>query len=404
MKKVFTYIKGDKLIWGIVIILYIISMLTVYSVKGSITYKHFIIILMSMALMYVTHLIKYTHYARISKLAIMVVAPLLLFTLFQGARNSASRWLDIGGITFQTSDFAKVVLIMFLARLLTLKQDTIKDFNNSFLRLAIPVVLVCGMIFPENLSTAGILFITCVLMLYIGNADGKHILLLVGAVFCLGLVFVGIKSVIHSKPAKTDSEQVAASAPVKGAGRQATWKSRLNKFFHGDPDKSSQENIAKVAIARGGIIGKMPGRSTQKEILYASERDYIYAIFVEEYGFIGGFILMLLYLLILFRSIMIVRGSPGTFGAFLSIGLSLLLVLQAFVHMSVSVNLIPVTGQTLPLVSMGGTSMVFSSISLGIILSVSAEIEKEEALLKEAAANGENPKNIQKEESETEGQ
>lgn len=396
MKKVFSYIKGDKLIWGIVILLYIISILTVYSVKGGITYKHLIIILIGMALMYLTHLIKYTYYARISQLAIIVVVPLLLITLFQVARNSASRWLDIGGITFQTSDFAKVVLVIYLARLLAKKQDYIKDLRTSFIPLLIPVILICGMIYPENLSTAGILFITSLLMFYIGRVNIRYILILIGVALLLGLIYIGVKTISH--PKDNDKDEVAVVKPGKSSGRPATWKNRWGKFWNGDPDMSSQENIAKIAIAKGGIIGKMPGRSTQKEILYASERDYIFAIIVEEYGFLGGLFLMLCYLLILFRTIMIVRGSPGTFGAFLSIGLSLLLVLQAFIHMSVSVNLIPVTGQTLPLVSMGGTSMVFSSIALGIILSVSAEIEKEEALLKEAPLNNEQAEeNMEKE-------
>jgi cell division protein FtsW len=398
MKKAVSYIKGDKLIWGIVILLYIISILTVYSVKGGITYKHLIIILIGMALMYITHLIKYTYYARISQLAIIVVVPLLLITLFQVARNSASRWLDIGGITFQTSDFAKVVLIIYLARLLAKKQDNIKDLKTSFIPLLIPVILICGMIYPENLSTAGILFITSLLMFYIGRVNMRYIFILIGIAFVLGLFYIGVKTISHPKD---NEEEVAVVKPGKSSGRPATWINRWGKFWNGDPDMSSQENIAKIAIAKGGIIGKMPGRSTQKEILYASERDYIFAIIVEEYGFLGGLFLMLCYLLILFRTIMIVRGSPGTFGAFLSIGLSLLLVLQAFIHMSVSVNLIPVTGQTLPLVSMGGTSMVFSSIALGIILSVSAEIEKEEALLKEAPVNSEQAEeNIEKENEE----
>lgn len=395
MKKVTAYIKGDKLIWGIVIILYIISMLTVYSVRGGITYKHFFIIIVGIALMYATHLVKYTYYAKIAQLAIFLVVPLLMVTLFQVARNSASRWLDFGGFTFQTSDFAKVVLVIYIARLLTKKQENIKDLKTSFIPLVIPVLIICGLIYPENLSTAGILFITSVMMFFIGRVNVRYIVIMIGIALGLGLIYIGAKAITSNS--RHNKELVAAGAEAKSVGRQATWSSRIGKFFHGDPDKTSQENIAKVAIARGGLYGRLPGKSTQKEILYASDKDYIFAIFVEEYGFLGAIFIMILYLGILLRTILIVRKSPGTFGALLSIGLCIMLVLQAFIHISVSVNLIPVTGQTLPLVSMGGTSMIFSSISLGIILSVSAEVEKEEALSDGVAVGNVAQKNSEEE-------
>lgn len=382
MNKIFAYVKGDKLIWGIVILLYLISMLTVYSVRGGITYKHFLVIILGFALMYITHLVKYTYYAKLSQLAIIIVLPLLIATLFQVARNSASRWLDFGGLTFQTSDFAKVVLIMYTARILAKNQDNIQDLKKFFLPLSITVGLTCLLIFPENLSTAAILFITSVILFFIGRVNIRYIMIMVAIAVGIGLIYIGVKALRASGAEKQGKEMVSDASGVKSAGRQSTWKSRIDKFLHGDPDLTSQENIAKIAVARGGLIGKGPGKSTQKEILYASDKDYIYAILAEEYGFAGSVFIVLLYLAILLRTIMIVRKSPGTFGAFLSIGLCLLLVFQAFIHISVSLNLIPVTGQTLPLVSMGGTSMIFSSISFGIILSVSAEIEKEESSAK----------------------
>jgi len=289
--------------------------------------------------------------------------PLLLVTLLVGTNlNQASRWLSLPGIntTFQTSDLAKLALIMYVARVLSRRQDNIKDFKSAFLPVMLPVLIVCGLILPANLSTALLLFFTCVVLMFIGRINMKYILYmgLIGA-FCLG-VYVVIK--LNSQD----------------SGRVGTWKARLEHFKGGEAGDNYQADQAKIAIARGGIFGKFPGNSTQRNFLPHPYSYFIYAIIIEEYGLIfGGMLMVFLYLLLFFRVIRFISHSPRAFATLLAVGCSFMLVFQALINMAVAVNLFPVTGQTLPLVSMGGTSTLFTSIALGIILSVSREVEKE---------------------------
>jgi len=365
-------IKGDKVIWAVVILLSIFSIIAVYSSTGTLAYKfragnteyylfkHFGILILGFLLMYLVHRIKYTYFSRISQIALFIAIPLLAYTLLFGTRiHEASRWytLPVINISFQPSDFAKLALIIFIARLLTLKQDEIKDFKSAFIPIMLPILIVCALIFPANFSTAAMLFTTCLILMFIGRINYKYIL----ALIVLGIVSLSIFIlVIYEFP---------------DVGRFGTWRNRIENYRHGDSESNYQVEQAKIAIAKGGILGVMPGNSEQKNFLPHPYSDFIYAIIIEEFGLIGGIFILLLYLILLHRSVRIVIKCPKHFGAFLTIGLSLSLVFQAFINMAVAVNLVPVTGQTLPLISMGGTSLWFTSIAIGIILSVSRDIE-----------------------------
>jgi len=369
------YFKGDRTIWLVVFILTLFSLLAVYSSTGTLAYKYqsgntefylfrqarFLII--GLVLMYLAHRIRYNVYSRLSQIALLIAIPLLVLTLIIGTNlNSASRWLSLPGIntTFQTSDLAKLALIMFVARMLSRKQENIKDFKTAFLPIMIPVLIVCGLILPANLSTSLLVFFTCIVLMFIGRINMKYILYmgLIGA-FCLGL-FVVIK--LNSAD----------------TGRVGTWKARLEHFSSGASDDNYQADQAKIAIAGGGLVGKFPGNSTQRNFLPHPYSDFIFAIIIEEYGSIfGGVLMIFLYLLLFFRVIRFINHSPRAFATLLAVGCSFMLVFQAMINMAVAVNLFPVTGQPLPLVSMGGTSTLFTSIALGIILSVSREVEKE---------------------------
>jgi cell division protein FtsW len=374
MLRLLRNIKGDKVLWVVVIILSIFSLLAVYSSTGTLAYKkqggnteyyllkHFIIMVLGFVLMFLTHKIKYQYFSRISQLAMIISIILLVVTLFFGSNiNEASRSLTLPviNLTFQSSDFAKLALIMYTARMLSKKQDQIKDFKTAFLPIMWPILLICSLILPENFSTAAMLFTTCLVLVFIGQVNLRYIMSLVGSgIFIMALV-IGV--VYFTKPDK---------------GRVVTWKNRIDHFVNGDNgEEGYQVEQAKIAIATGGIFGKMPGKSTQRNFLPHPYSDFIFAIILEEYGLAGGVLLVLLYLIILFRGTRIAMKSPGNFGAFLAIGVSFSLVFQAMINMAVAVNLFPVTGQPLPLVSMGGTSMWFTSIAVGILLSVSREIE-----------------------------
>jgi cell division protein FtsW len=287
----------------------------------------------------------------------------LFITLFYGLNlNEAKRVLPLPfGLTFQTSDLAKLTLIMYLARLLTKKQDHIKDFRSAFLPIMLPVLIVVFLILPANFSTAAMLFMTSLVLMFIGRVNLKYILSLIG----LGVVALTIFVLILTQ------------LPDDKQGRLWTWKNRIENFSKGTGDNYQIEQ-AQIAIASGGIFGKMPGNSSQRNFLPHPYSDFIFAIIVEEYGLIGGSFIVLLYLILLFRAVVIVTKIPQTFGAFLSIGVAFSLVFQAMINMGVAVGLLPVTGQPLPLVSMGGTSIWFTSLSLGIILSVSKEIAKKQ--------------------------
>ncbi len=369
------YIKGDRTIWMVVIFLYIVSILAVYSSTGTLAYrfragnteyyliKHVVIAAFGLGLMYLAHNVRYTYYSRISQLALFVAIPLLVFTLVRGTSiHEAQRWitLPIVNLSFQSSDFAKLALIMYLARVLTRKQEVIKDLHHSFIPMVLPVILVCALILPANFSTAVILFISCIVLMFIGRVSIRYILALTGIAIAGAAIFIAILTVLPE------------------SGRVSTWQSRVNTYLDKENSDTYQADQAKIAIAGGGVIGKLPGNSTQRNFLPQAYSDFIYAIIVEEYGLVGGFLILLFYLILLYRGVRIAHKSPGTYGALLAVGLSFSLVFQAIINMAVAVNLLPVTGQPLPLVSMGGTSLWFTSLAIGIILSVSRTIEQKE--------------------------
>ena len=373
MNAVFTNVlnnvKGDRWIWLIVILLSVISMLAVYSSIGTLAYsrgvgvesilaKHMFMIIGGIVLMYISHRLDYRYYAGISKLLMVITIPLLLYTLLFGAHiNHASRWIAIPGtgLSFQTSDLAKLALITYLARMLSRKQENIKDVKQSFIPIMGSVCVVFALIGPANLSTALMLFGVSILLLIMGRISVKQI-----AVVCLaGMVLLAGMELLGS--------------------RGATHISRIKTFFHPElaqKDKLFQGNHAKIAIATGGFFGKGPGQSTERNYLPEAFSDEIFAIIVEEYGLFGGLIVISIYLFLLYRCIKIVTKAPKAFGALLAAGLSFSLTIQAFANMAVAVGLGPVTGVPLPLVSMGGTSILFTSIAFGIILSVSRDIDE----------------------------
>lgn len=368
----FKYIKGDKVIWTVVVLLSLLSILVVYSSVVALAYrykngdtasyliKHIFIVGSGIFLMYLIHKVKYSYFSRISQIAVILAAPLLLYTLINGvSAGDASRWLAIPGtsLTFQTSDFAKLALITYVARMLSIKQDVIKDFKQGFLPVIIPVVVICALIFPANFSTAALLFLTCLVLMFVGRMNAKHLWLLIGS----GVVFIALLVLtIWNFP--------------NAIPRGTTWKARIENFKSGDSESNFQAEQAKIAIARG-IVPQGPGNSISRNFLPQASSDFIFAILIEEWGLITAVIIVFLYIVLLFRGVRIANKSERTFGSLLAIGLTFSLVFQAMINMAVAVNLFPVTGQPLPLISMGGTSIWFTSISIGIILSVSRETE-----------------------------
>ncbi len=362
-------LRGDRTIWMIIAVLSMFSILAVYSATGSLAWSarggnttiylitHVVRLAFGLFLIYMCHLLHYRKYQQIAPFLLLAVIPLLAFTLFFGRSiNSANRWLEIGGFSFQPSELAKISLIIYIARELTRKQDYINSFKDAFMPIIIPVVLICGLIAPANLSTAVILFVTCIALMFIGRVNWKYIFLLglLGVVVFAGLLVLG----------RFEPDLV----------RVDTWISRVQEFLH-STDGGYQVQQAKIGIARGGIIGEGPGNSIIRNFLPYAYADFIYAIICEEYGLIGGTVVLVLYVLLFLRNVKLVTKSPKAFGSFLAIGLSLLLTVQALANIAVTVNLVPATGLTLPLISMGGTSMLFTCISLGMILSVSKFIE-----------------------------
>ena len=296
--------------------------------------------------------------------------------------NEGSRWirLPLLNMTMQTSDLAKLALFMYLARLMSKKQDVIKDFKKGFLPVMTPVAITCMLIAPANLSTALLLGASCLMLLFIGRARAKHILVTIG-IAMIPILFLIISAVVrHSS---SDDETATARITSSGLfGRVETWISRVENFMYGskaaDNDEMYQVNQAKIAIAKGGVLGVGPGNSTTRDYLPQAYNDFIYAIIIEEYGLVGGAFIVFIYLVFLYRCIRIFKKCPFAFGAFLALGLSFTLAIQAIANMAVTVNLFPVTGVTLPLVSMGGTSFIFTCLAIGIILSVARNVEQSE--------------------------
>jgi cell division protein FtsW len=365
-------LRGDAVLWGIVMAISLISVAVVYSATGTLAYrqmdgnteyflfKHTSLIVIGLAFMWFAHKINYRYYSRLSQVALILSVPLLLFTYFYGANiNEASRWITIPVInqTFQPSDLAKLALISYLASMLSKKQHVLDDWKRNLVPIFFWTAFICALIAMTNTSTAVLLFITCLLLMFIGRVPMKSL---------AAFVLVGM---------------LAGGIGLAAGQRLGTAISRVQDFM--DPTETAfQLEQSYIAIATGGVVGKGPGNSDQRDILPHPYSDFIYAIILEEYGLVGGVVVLFLYLSLLYRGLVTVSKSNGAFGGLLSAGLSFSLVIQGMINMGVAVGLGPITGLPLPLLSMGGTSLIFTGISLGIILSVSrTESEQERAAL-----------------------
>lgn len=372
MLSIFKNIQGDKAIWAVVALLALFSFLPVYSASSNLVYvigngttmghlvKHAMLLILGFGIIYGVHKIPTHYFKGLSLIAMPIVLILLMYTLAQGATiegANASRWISVPLVgSFQPSNLAAVVLMIYVARYLTKIKDKIITFKESIIPLWIPVFLVIILILPANFSTAGIIFSMVLLLAFIGGYPIKYLLAIVG---------VGLLSLVMFVLA-------AKAVPDAFSNRVDTWENRWENYWNEeDTEADYQIEKAKIAIATGGIAGKGAGKSVQKNFLPQSESDFIYAIIIEEYGLIGGFAIMFFYLLLLFRIVVVANGSETIFGKLLVLGVGLPIVFQALINMSVAVELFPVTGQNLPLISRGGTSSWMTCLAIGIILSAS---------------------------------
>jgi cell division protein FtsW len=399
MNSLLRHFKGDPVIWAMLAVLSVVSILVVYSATGTLAYSKFHgetyrfllkqtgFVFSGMLIAYIVHLFDIRIYQKLSIVAVVVSVLLLLLTMAMGTNlNDASRWLSIGGVTFQTSDIAKVALIMYVSNMLATHQNDIKNWR-VYAKIAAVIGLVCVIILPNNFSTAAMLGFVCMMLLFIGRVSVKHLALTgVGAVVLVA-VFV-----------------LVAQLTGFQKHRIATWEKRYHTFM-GDKDGAKptkddtfQADQSKIAVATGGVFGKGPGNSTQRNYLPHPYSDFIYAIIIEEYGLVGGFIIMLIYLALLYRAGIIVKRSEKTYPAFLTMGLILLMVVQAMINMGVAVGFFPVTGQTLPFVSMGGSSIWVTGMVFGLIQSANCKIGGDTTSKKEPKAADEKQEKELKEE------
>jgi cell division protein FtsW len=358
-------LEGDRTIWGVVLALSLSSILVVYSTAGwHFLFSHISKLLLGLLAMYVVHKIKFKYFSKLGQLGFLFSLFLLVLVLLIGVSvNGASRWLQISGLQFQPSDVAKLAILVYMARQISKQRDYLHDFKELFWYVLGPLILVCVLILPNNFSTAALVFINGLVLMFVGKIRIKFIAAIIG------FAFVGALTIYAT----------AKFTPLgtKMMPRSTTWVSRIDSFFidaEGDEQtKDFQQTQALVAIQNGGMTGMGPGKSTQRNILPYSSSDFIYAIIIEEYGLFGGVLALLFYLILMFRAIRIALRVESVFGSLLTTGLMFSLVFQALINMLVSVEVLPVTGQTLPLISMGGTSIVFSCIAIGIVLSVSRD-------------------------------
>ena len=370
------WIKGDRVLWCIISLLVIFSFLPVFSASSNLAYvigkgtpvgyliKHFIIMSFGFSLLFAVHRIPYSYFKGISVLMMPIVFILLIYTALQvniinGGMDK--RWIEIPiiGFSFQTSTFASIILMIYVAHYMSKSDNSYLRLKTSFWLLWLPVVSMVMLIFPSNFSTAFILLFMVIVQVFIAGYPSKYLFYILG--FCVTMIFIFFLLV--------------KSFPEIIPNRIDTWVSRVENFRSGKVDGNYQIERAKIAIVSGGIYGQGAGKSVMKNFLPQSSSDFIYAIIVEEYGLVGGLILILLYLLLLFRIVVIVHKTTSLFGKLLVIGLGIPIVFQAFINIGVTLQVFPVTGQTLPLVSSGGTSAWMTFIALGIILSVSSTIQ-----------------------------
>ena len=394
MTLVLQKVRGDKTIWAIIGVLAIFSFLPVYSASTNLVYvagkgttlgyllKHAILLVLGFVIVYATHKVPYRYFSGLSVLMIPIVIGLLIFTLTQGTvinGANASRWIyiPIVGIGFQTSTLAAVVLMMYVSRYLAKSKDTVINFKESFFYLWLPVAIVLALILPANFSTTAITFAMVLLLTFLGGYPIKYILMIIG----VGVAFLALFILL----AKAFPDTMKNS-------RIETWSSRIENFASGNSQDNYQAEKAKVAFASGEIYGKGPGKSVQKNFLPQSSSDFIYAIIGEEFGLIGAVLIILLYLGLLFRIVIIATKTETIFGTLLVLGVGFPIIFQALINMAVAVGLFPVTGQPLPLISTGGTSIWMTCFAIGIVLSVSATNGKSEIKTEEKEL--ENPLDI----------
>ncbi|WP_347173610.1 FtsW/RodA/SpoVE family cell cycle protein [Polaribacter uvawellassae] len=377
------HIKGDKTIWTIVAILAIFSFMPVYSASTNLVYvvgsgstfgyliKHMILLIMGFVIIYGVHKIPYRYFSGGSVLMLPIIILLLIYTLSQGTTiggANASRWIRIPfvGVGFQTSTLAGLILMVYVARYLAKNKEKKIEFKESLWQLWLPVACILVLILPANFSTTAIIFTMVILLAFIGGYPAKYI----GFILGIGVVFLTLFIL------------TAKAFPDAMPNRVATWESRIENFSKTDGVEGYQVNKAKIAIATGGLTGNGPGKSVQKNFLPQSSSDFIYAIIVEEYGLVGAFSVLFIYFLLLFRIMIAAKKANTIFASLLVIGVGLPIIFQAMINMAVASNLFPVTGQTLPLISSGGTSIWMTCFALGMILSVSAsKDETEETIL-----------------------
>ena len=365
------FFRGDRYLWGLIAFFMLLSLLSVYSSSVSVAYSshhgntfyflrtQFIMLMLGLLIIVVTHWIPYIKYMQFATIGLVVAVLLLLVTLFAGVSiNSATRWLEIPviGLRLQTSDLAKVALVIYLARGLTVYQHELNNFSVVTMKLVVPIGIVCVLIMSENLSTAVMIFMISMIILFIGRVPIKFLLTYAGLGLAGVILFASLLLIF-----KKDDDRVQV------------WKNRIEAYFSGEssPDADYQANQAKIAISTGKIFGKLPGKSTQRNLLPQSNSDFIFAIIVEEYGLFGAVIVIMAYLALMYRGVQIARKCDYAFPALMVLGLTVMIVFQAFLNMLVAVGLFPVTGQTLPMISWGRTSVMVISFALGAILSVS---------------------------------
>ena len=397
------FIRGDKVIWIVAILLGIISLIVVYSAAsalvvnkyngstGQMLMKHASTLLIGFVMMYIAYRIDYRHFAKAALILLIPCLALLLYTLLFGRNiNQASRSISLGGFSFQPSEIAKIILITYISRQLVMMENSLKNFKDVLIRLALPIMVTVALIFPENLSTAAILLVVCLVLLFVGRVKFLHIM----AILAIGIIGLGLyiafdaarTSIGNNRALKAQKEYVGdpAGAPTytPKKTRIQTWIGRIevmgnDKEQKVDPfdDHHYQQTYAKIAVASSSIIGKGPGKSQQRNFLPHPYSDFIYAIIVEEYGLVGAIIVLMLYVILFTRVLRIGVKKPLTFGAYMAFGLGFLVIVQAMINMGVSIGLLPVTGQPLPFVSMGGTSMMATGLILGMILSVTKNME-----------------------------
>ena len=383
MKTIFQYIKGDKAIWAIVTVLAIFSFMPIYSASANLVYvvgngstlghlvKHVMLLITGFAVIYGVHKIPYRYFSGGSVLMLPAVVLLLIYTLTQGTTiggANASRWIHIPfvGIGFQTSTLAGVVLMVYVSRYLSKNKEEIITFKKSLFKLWLPVAAVLVLVLPANFSTTAIVFLMILLLSFIGGYPLKYI----GYILSIGL-FSLLFFIL-----------VAKAFPDAMPNRVSTWQSRIEGFSKSDGTENYQVEKAKIAIVTGGMLGKGPGKSVQRNFLPQSSSDFIYAIIIEEYGLVGAVIVVFIYFLLMFRILITAKKATTIFGTLMVLGVGIPIVFQAMINMAVAVNILPVTGQTLPLISSGGTSMWMTCFALGMILSVSAsKNETEETIL-----------------------